>query len=185
MIVSSVWIGDRLSKMERLTIKSHQANGHTFRLYAYGTPEGLPPGVDLADASAILPASSIFRSVNGAVGDFANYFKYRVLLAEGGCWTEMDEVCLRPWDDLPASYVSTEAAGSGPSIIDQAAIQIGAGHPLLAALVESCERRIKEGPPYEWSCFGVGTLQLSDHYVISGDNYSQMGRKLCHRSPIK
>lgn len=154
MIISSIWIGDRLSKMERLCIQSYLQFGHTFRLYCYAVPEGTPEGVQVMDASKILPESRIFRSSNGAVGDFANYFKYLVLRDQGGCWTEMDEVCLRPWDDL-GYFISSEWNKGGGLTIDQAAINIEAHHPLMVSLVEKCEKRLLDDAPLEWGTFGV------------------------------
>lgn len=158
--ISSIWIGERLSCMERLCIRSYLRFGHPFRLYAYGTPEGVPAGTELVDAGTILPESAIFRSTNGAVGDFANFFKASVLLRDGGCWTEMDEVCLRPWDGL-GSFISSEAGEDGSVQIDQAAISIEPGHALMAYLVESCERRLKDNAPFEWGTFGVTAFQAA------------------------
>lgn len=157
MIVSSIWIGDRLSRMERLVIRSHQLAGHTFRLYAYGKLEGVPADVEIVDAATVLPPQRIFRSSNGAVGDFANLFKYYALADFGGCWTEMDEVCLRPWTELGA-FISSEADESGGVHIDQAAISIEAGHVLLTSLIAECEVQLSalRGAPFMWGTFGVG-----------------------------
>lgn len=153
--VSSVWIGDRLSLMERTCVNSFLRLGHPFTLYVYGHVEGIPGGVDVVDAASVLPASEIFRSTNGAVGDFANFFKYHALRDVGGVWTEMDEVCLRPWCGL-GPFISSEEGENGARV-DQAAIGIEARHPMMESLVERCARHLAEhkGAPFEWGTFGV------------------------------
>jgi hypothetical protein len=123
--------------MERLVIRSYLRFGHSFRLYTYGKVENVPSGTEVLDGAEILPPSRIFRSSNGAVGDFANLFKYYVLRDFGGCWTEMDEVCLRPWDlRFLGGFISSEATEDGGAIIDQAAICIEPGHALMRGLVD-------------------------------------------------
>ena len=151
--VASVWIGPQLTRMERLCVRSFLRFGYRFRLYVYDEPKGVPEGVELVDAATIVPAARVFLADNGAVGDFANYFKYRALCETGGCWTEMDEVCLRPWTDL-GLFISSEADPTGTSTIDQAAIQIEAAHPLMMTLVEWCEQRLQESGPFPWATFG-------------------------------
>jgi len=60
-LIQSLWIGPRLSTMERLCISSFLANGHRFQLYLYEETEGIPPGTEVRDAKRILPASRIFK----------------------------------------------------------------------------------------------------------------------------
>ena len=50
------------------------------------------------DAGAILPESSVFRYNNGSVAGFANWFRYRLLHAQGGIRSDTDVVCLKPFD---------------------------------------------------------------------------------------
>ena len=93
--VQSLWIGPRLSTMERLAVSSFLANGHDFLLYVYDEPEGVPAGATILDASRILPASRIFRyKESGSLAGFSNFFRYRMLLETGGWWVDMDTVCL-------------------------------------------------------------------------------------------
>jgi len=44
-IIQSLWVGQRLSSMERLSIQSFLKNGHPFHLFAYNEIEDLPEGV--------------------------------------------------------------------------------------------------------------------------------------------
>jgi hypothetical protein len=95
-VVSSLWIGDRLSSLERLTIHSFLANGHPFHLYAYDSLEGVPEGTVVHSAAEILPKSRLAPFGEGREAMFADLFRYLLLLQRGGWWVDMDVVCLRP-----------------------------------------------------------------------------------------
>jgi mannosyltransferase OCH1-like enzyme len=98
-VIQSLWVGDALSAMEKLSIASFLAHGHEFRLYTYGPMSGIPNGARIEDASAILPAARIFRyRDHDSYAGFANYFRYKLLLERGGWWVDLDSVCLRPFD---------------------------------------------------------------------------------------
>ena len=98
--VQGLWIGGRLSNIEKLCITSYLAHGHQFHLYTYGEVEGVPPGTTICDANEILPSSMIFlyREHKSYAG-FSNYFRYKLLLDRGGWWSDLDMVCLRPFFD--------------------------------------------------------------------------------------
>ncbi len=93
--IQSLWVGERLSRIEILSIRSFLANGHDYHLYAYSNIEGVPRGVTVKDANAILPESLIFRS-RGSLSTFADWFRQELLHACGGYWADMDMVCLKP-----------------------------------------------------------------------------------------
>ena len=60
-IVNALWIGEHLSSVELLTIKSFLNNGHSFVLWAYDEIKTeLPKGVILKDANEIFPKSKVF-----------------------------------------------------------------------------------------------------------------------------
>jgi hypothetical protein len=106
--VNSLWIGSRLSSLEMLTLKSFTAHGHPFRLWVYGDIYGhIPEGVELCDATAIIPAGEVFAKNNadpgcGGIGKgsfgapFSDLFRYRLLYLHGGWWTDMDVCLLKP-----------------------------------------------------------------------------------------
>ena len=56
-IIQSLWIGDSLSVMERLSLSSFLKNGHEVHLYTYGGVKGVPAGVVVKDAAEIVPMS--------------------------------------------------------------------------------------------------------------------------------
>ncbi|HOC87779.1 MAG TPA: radical SAM protein [Paludibacter sp.] len=112
-IVNGLWIGESLSSLEMLTIRSFINHGHTFRLWVYDqltTP--LPPGVLVMDANIILPAERIFRYKHknqyghgkGSLAGFSDIFRYKLLFDHGGWWVDMDVTCLKTLE-FKAQYV--------------------------------------------------------------------------------
>ena len=107
--VHAMWIGEKLSRLELLTLASFLAKGHEVMLWAYDeirTP--LPRGVVVADAENIFPRAKIKpkRDAEPAIGIgknsiggvFSDLFRYRLLYEYGGIWTDMDVTALRPID---------------------------------------------------------------------------------------
>jgi hypothetical protein len=107
-IIHGLWIGQRVSKLEQLTMRSFIRHGHEFNLWVYDElEEDPPPGVILRDATAILPRERIFlkaetdpsAGVGGkSYGPFSDLFRYKLLRDHGGIWVDMDLTCLRPFD---------------------------------------------------------------------------------------
>ena len=79
-IIQSLWIGDSLSKMEQLCVKSFVDNGHTYHLYTYGNVANIPEGVIVKDGNEIVPENQIFRYKNGSLSAFSNLFRLSFLL---------------------------------------------------------------------------------------------------------
>jgi glycosyl transferase-like sugar-binding protein len=106
--VHMLWIGPRLSALERLSIASFLANGHEVRLYTYGDVEGIPPGTQHHDGREIVPAAQVFTYPSGfgkgSYAGFSNLFRYKLLLDHGGIWCDCDVVCLQPFD-FASEYV--------------------------------------------------------------------------------
>ncbi|MBL7777703.1 MAG: hypothetical protein JNK66_05310 [Chitinophagales bacterium] len=105
--VNGLWIGNKLSKIELLTIHSFLKFGHRFRLWLYEPLETkLPEGVLIGDAHQIIPRENIFRYKNksqfghgkGSVAGFSDIFRYKLLFDKGGWWVDMDITCLKPLD---------------------------------------------------------------------------------------
>src|SRR5438105_1989553 len=88
-VIQGLWVGERLSVMERLSIASFLHHGHAYHLYTYGPVAGLPAGAVRQDARAILPESMIFQYRDHAsYAGFSNYFRYKLLLERGGWWVD-------------------------------------------------------------------------------------------------
>ena len=89
-VVQGLWVGDRLSTMEQLSIRSFLAHGHEYHLYVYGSVDNVPAGTRVMDARDIHPEPWDFQSC----AIFADYFRYKLLLDRGGWWADLDAVCL-------------------------------------------------------------------------------------------
>lgn len=103
--VNGLWIGKTLSPLELLCLNSFTALGHTFRLWMYQQPDTpLPDGVIVMDANDIIPHDQVFAYNNtdqfghgkGSYAGFSDVFRYKLLYENGGWWTDMDVVCVKP-----------------------------------------------------------------------------------------
>ena len=73
--VQGLWIGNALSRVEKLCISSFLSQGHSFDLYTYGNVEGIPDGATVHDGREILPEKDIFlNSDRKTYAGFANFF---------------------------------------------------------------------------------------------------------------
>lgn len=99
MKVQSLWIGNKLSNLEILTINSYIKNNIDFELYTYDNIINLPKDVIIKDGNQILPKSDIFcyqvGKGKGSFSAFSNIFRYKLLYDNGGIWVDMDLVCLK------------------------------------------------------------------------------------------
>ncbi len=98
-VINSFWYGERLSTLERMCMSSFVQQGFAYHLYVYEDPKGVPSGVELRDAEAIVPRSKIFRYSAGefGVGSFAGFsdlFRYTLIHQIGGWWADTDHACV-------------------------------------------------------------------------------------------
>ena len=139
-IIQSLWVGPRLSTMERLCISSFLRHGHQFHLYIYDEPEGVPPGTVLMDGNKVLPASRIFLyQGHKTYAGFANFFRYKLLLEKGGWFVDADTVCLRPFD-FESGYVFSSEGLNGRQVANLAALKVPAASPVMEYCWAACEK---------------------------------------------
>jgi len=143
-IIQGLWIGDELSVMERLSIASFLAHGHPYHLYVYDDVRGIPPGTVLRDASEVLPSSAIFtyKRRNSYAG-FSNFFRYKLLLQDGGWWCDADLVCLKPFD-FPDEYVFSTEIDQGLEVINSGAIKVPPHCEIMAYAWNVCQSKDPE-----------------------------------------
>lgn len=149
--VQSLWIGDRLSAMEQLGIKSFLCQGHPFHLYVYRSPEGIPEGTSLRDANEILPAESVFQySGHESYAGFSDYFRYKLLLERGGWWADTDVICLKPLR-FSSEYVFASETADGRQHTATCLIKAPPASPVIAHAWQACQafdkRELKWGQP--------------------------------------
>lgn len=98
MIAQSLWIGQELSTLEYMSIKSFLNHGYTYHLYTYTPVKYVPDGTIIKDANEILPESEIFYYKNGSPSAFSNIFRFTMLYKKGGMWVDTDLVCTKYFD---------------------------------------------------------------------------------------
>lgn len=134
--IVSFWHGP-MSWLEALSIASFQRQGHRVEIYAYGPVVGLPDGVELRDASEILPADQlVFYKGKGTPGVFSDRFRLCLLKQGKGLYSDLDVYCLRPFANLPAYVMGFERPGS----VNNAILMMPSDAPLLDDLLGVFER---------------------------------------------
>jgi len=128
----TLWIGPRLTWLERLSLSSWLAHGHRVILWAYESIDDVPAGVQLADAEAVLPKNSITRHrQTGSVAFFSNRFRYYLLQRQPATWMDADLVLLRSVDPTPAHLFGWETA----TAICNAVMRLPCESPVLEDLI--------------------------------------------------
>jgi hypothetical protein len=175
-VIQSLWIGDRLTRMEQLAIRSFLHHRHPFHLYVYQDVQNVPPGTVLKDASGILPREAIFRyRDHDSYAGFANFFRYKLLLEHGGWWVDTDLVCLKPFDFETDYVFSSQRSEEGPEVVNVGAIKAPRRSEFAARAWEACRR--KDTTELIWGETGpllaaatIAELGL-DAYVQSADTF--------------
>jgi hypothetical protein len=157
-IIQSLWIGEKLSVMERLSISSFIAHGHHFHLYVYDDINGIPAGTILKDAGKILPPDKIFKyKDHDSYAGFANLFRYKLLLEEGNYWVDTDLVCLKPFQHSAEYIFASERLQANRSIqANNCLIKAPGG----SAIMEYCYEKSasKDSRVLEWGETGPKLL---------------------------
>ena len=118
-LAQSLWVGPKLRWIEQMSMQSYLLNGWRYKLFVYEEPDGVPEGVEICDAAAILPRSAIFREGDasgahkGSLGAFSDLFRYAMLARVGGLWTDTDVINLRPFDPQGQRIVASEWTDAG------------------------------------------------------------------------
>lgn len=118
-LAQSLWVGPRLRWIEQLSMRSYLLNGWRYKLFVYDTPENVPEGVELCDATSILPRSMIFREGDGSgahkgsLGAFSDLFRYALLSKLGGLWTDTDVINLRAFEPDGQRIIGSEWTDAG------------------------------------------------------------------------
>jgi mannosyltransferase OCH1-like enzyme len=175
-IIRSLWIGSRLSVMEQLCIASFLRNGHPFHLYTYDHVAGIPPGTVVLDGNRVLPASRIFtyREYKTYAG-FANFFRYKLLLEEGGWFVDADTVCLKPFR-FRTPYVFSSEGVNGRQLVNLAAVKVPPGSPVMEYAWNACERM--DPSTLGWSQCGPTLLRQAAE-KCGVDQYVRPWRSFC------
>jgi hypothetical protein len=149
--VSGLWIGPRLSPLERACVQSFLVKGHAFNLYVYEAVENVPNGCTLRDAETIVPSAQIFKHSSGpgtgSLAGFSDLFRYKLLYEHGGWWTDLDVFCLSP--SLPMLPIVIGRQDS--QLINGAILKFPPRHPAMQRAYEEC---VAKGPSIDWAEIG-------------------------------
>ena len=176
--VQMLWIGPRLSALERLSMASFLANGHPVRLFAYDPIDGVPGGVELHDARDVMAADSVFTYADGfgkgSPAAFANLFRYKLLLDHGGYWSDTDTVCLKPFD-FGGDYVIGAERLPSHAVKDGKTARLAIGVlkvPPNSPVMKECYALAKEANPraVRWGEMGpeLVTRCFARHDLVAG-----------------
>ena len=115
-VVNSLWIGDKLSPINIVSINSFLSLDYQYNLYTYDDIENVPPNVNLLDGNDILPDSGIWyygKGFNkGSPSAFSNEFRYKFLYEMGGLYCDTDFVLLKDFDFHDHDYVLAQEYNS-------------------------------------------------------------------------
>jgi hypothetical protein len=138
MTIQSLWVGDALTPMERLSLSSFVAHGHNVDLFVYDDVANVPDGVTLRDAAEVLLRSAIFRYADsGSLAGFSNSFRYKLLLERGGWWVDTDVVCVQPFD-FDSEHVFASELSHGAPVVTSCVIRAPAGSPAVEQAWQTC-----------------------------------------------
>jgi hypothetical protein len=134
-VIQSLWIGPTLSLVEQLCIRSHIYHGHRFVLYTYSDVKDVPEGVEIRDANDILDESKIFRTHNGSVAHFSDWFRWVMLFKVGGFWVDMDLIALKNFDENEELIFGNERYGK----VNISCLKFPKGHFMAKYMADACE----------------------------------------------
>jgi len=138
-IMQSLWIGDRLSTMERLCIRSFLANGHEFHLYLYGSCDGVPEGATVKNANEIIPQEDIRKYPS--LPNFSDIFRYPLLQQRAAWWVDLDVVCLKPFDFTDDYVFASEEFPPGCLLVNGCILKAPPDGDLLKVAIERCNQQ--------------------------------------------
>jgi hypothetical protein len=175
--INMFWIGEELSNLEILSIKSHLKVGHNVYLWCYETPKNTPKEVVIKNAGEILQKKDIFSYQRGeGRGSFSacsNLFRYKLIYEYGGWWSDTDVVALKKFNfDKPYVFAS-ERNRNFFCFPTTCVFKCERKSKIMKDCLEIAEKIDKE--TLEWSTIGPKLLSKSvfnnwlEDYVLSPD----------------
>ncbi|MEM8980123.1 MAG: hypothetical protein AAGD04_11610 [Pseudomonadota bacterium] len=131
--IASLWIGERLSWLEQLCLKSFADAGHETTLYSYAPISNLPQGVQAGDAEEIFPAEPMYRHARtGSPAIHADLWRLNMLKKTGEIWVDADMYCYRPFDFRKKHVFGWEK----PGLVCNAVLGLPKTSPALKLMLE-------------------------------------------------
>jgi len=98
--IAALWISDRLSFLEQLCLVSFRDVGHHVKLYTYEPVEGVPEGIEIADANKVLSRDNFLtHGRTGSPALHSDLFRYKLLeKSERTIWADTDAYCVKRFE---------------------------------------------------------------------------------------
>lgn len=139
---ATLWVGDRLSFMEVLSLKSLVDVGMTPTLFSYDEVRNVPDGVEVADAARILPRDRIFiNKERDSLAPFSDLWRYRMLAETDHHWVDADVVALKLFefeDDYHVAWF--------PPVVAIGVLSLPKSSPTLIALNKVADGDLSQMP---------------------------------------
>ncbi|MDA5558632.1 hypothetical protein [Shimia sp. MMG029] len=110
--IAALWMEGPLSYLEQLCLKSFVDAGHRVVLYHYGPLQNVPDGIELADASPILPRTDFLtHQRTGSPALHSDLFRYKMLAqSENTIWADTDAYCMKPFETPNGHFYGWESS---------------------------------------------------------------------------
>ena len=159
----TLWIGDSLGVIERACLKSMVRQGHSVALYCYGTPAGVPAGVRVEDASAILPRSSFPPQWSNRSDLYSDWFRYVLQERDLGTWLDLDVYLVAPLE-LESPYLFGEYE---PGKINGAVLRLPPDAPVLDRLLRQFDgKSVPDAMPWRKRISGELRRAIRGNYPL-------------------
>ncbi|MCL1886847.1 MAG: galactosyltransferase Lgt5 [Betaproteobacteria bacterium] len=95
--IHTLWIGNTLPTLARLTLASYMRCGHPVVLHSYQDIELIPEGVTIENARRTIPEKTFLPWLkSGRLAYFSDIFRFRLLHDGADIWSDLDVFCLKP-----------------------------------------------------------------------------------------
>lgn len=176
---ATFWHGGGISPYEAACIASFERLGHEIVVYSYGEVGGVPPGVAVLDARAILPPDSMnLFKVNGvpSASHFTDYFRFVMFTKTDQIWVDTDIILLKRFTlDASRNLMGRETTSS----VCTAVLHLDPEDVRLRSMIDRVEGLSTKklvwgdtGPRLLTSVYGVdGGLPEPVFYPVHFDDY--------------
>jgi hypothetical protein len=185
-VIHHVWIGERLSLLEQLTLKLYQKQGFTPNLWAYDRIENVPDGVVIRDAEEILPRRTVFAfepkyvSENFGTGSYSLWsdrFQLSVLQKFGGWYSQLDVACIK-WPEDTEYYFSSDHFASEQGF-DPSVMKVPQHAEFIPGCIKELEERVNQRTAGFGWCFSMEIMSrhIKNHglWRFASSNVEQNG----------
>ena len=163
-IIKGLWIGNKLSPIEILCIKSYLQNGHEFHLYTYEPVKNVPEGTIIKDAGEIISHSEMLEIVSGisahAYAIFSDIFRYKLLYETGGWWSDLDAICVKQFDFAEEYVFIKEKVKQREDRVNNAIIKTPLHTPIMDACYQRAMQKVSDLTNSPW--YALGPILLND-----------------------